>query len=54
MRLRNIGGVKYFNMTKFDLNSFMDTTKKEYGLGKGEYLKLKEGDNKIRDRKSVV
>lgn len=35
-------------MNNFNLDSFMSKTEKEYGLGKGEYLKLKEGDNKLR------
>ena len=35
-------------MNEFNLDSFMSQTEKEYGLGRGEYLKLKEGDNKMR------
>jgi hypothetical protein len=31
-----------------NLKSFLEQTSKEYGLNSGEYLKLKEGDNKIR------
>jgi len=35
-------------MEKFNVNDFLTGVKKEYGLGKGEYLKAKEGDNKMR------
>jgi len=32
----------------FNVNEFLENTKKEYGLGGGEYLKAKEGDNRMR------
>lgn len=32
----------------FSFSSAREKAEKEYGLGKGEYLKLKEGDNRIR------
>lgn len=35
-------------MGQFNLDTFVSKTEKEYGLGKGEYLKIKEGDNKMR------
>jgi len=35
-------------MTNFNVTSFLNTTRKEYGLSKGEYLKAKEGDNRMR------
>ena len=33
---------------KFDFNAAKQTAEKQYNLGKGEYFKVKEGDNKIR------
>lgn len=33
---------------KFNASEILQQAEKEYGLGSGEYLKIKEGDNKIR------
>src|SRR5437868_720580 len=33
---------------KYSFNDTMELAKKEYGLGKGEYFKPKDGDNRIR------
>lgn len=33
---------------KFDLNANREEVEKTYNLGKGEYFKVKDGDNKIR------
>lgn len=35
-------------MTKFDFNAARQVAEKQYNLGKGEYFKVKEGDNKVR------
>lgn len=35
-------------MTKFDFNANRQQVEKQYNLGKGEYFKVKDGDNKIR------
>ena len=32
----------------YSFNETIDQAKKEYGLNKGEYFKVQEGDNKIR------
>lgn len=35
-------------MTKFDFSANRQKVEKQYNLGKGEYFKVKDGDNKIR------
>ena len=35
-------------MSKFDFNANRKSVEKEFNLGKGEYFKVKEGDNKVR------
>lgn len=35
-------------MTKFDFNANRQQAEKQYNLGKGEYFKVKDGDNKLR------
>jgi hypothetical protein len=35
-------------MMKYDFNATIKQAEKDYGLGKGEYFKVQEGDNKIR------
>lgn len=35
-------------MTKFDFSANRQQVEKQYNLGKGEYFKVKDGDNKVR------
>lgn len=35
-------------MTKFDFSATRAVAEKQYNLGKGEYFKVKDGDNKVR------
>lgn len=35
-------------MTKFDFSANRQQAEKQYNLGKGEYFKVKDGDNKVR------